>query len=197
MKELIALTLIERLSSGLLLSLKMSGASNLGANSAGLLCFEVRPAHETDTLLDKIFKYCQVELIQKQMDGRSGWVVLTAAENSQLRAAAELVSSETNASEQSIQVTSSSVVSSLSQEHAQQINRQLRRALVSRGRGLLTIDCRPATHALTIANEAEKSMSCQILQLKYLGSSGRVLLTGSADALQYWTAPNMEVSCNR
>lgn len=197
MKELIALTLIERLSPGLLLSLKASGASQLAANAAGVLCFEVRPAHETDTLLDKIFKYCQVELIQKQMDGRSGWVVLSAAENSQLRAASELVKSETTASEQSSQVSSSSLVSSLSQEHAQQINRQLKRALVSQGNGLLTIDCRPAIHALTIANEAEKSMSCQILQLKYLGSSGRVVLIGTADALQYWTAPNMEVSCSR
>jgi|GEM_PF-3309533 len=196
MKEIVAQTLIERLSPGMCYALKRAGTTNL-SSTAGLLCLEVRPAYETDTLLDKILKFCCVDLIHKQMDGRSGWLVFSATENSQLTAAADLIANETERSIQSTQITSSTVVSAISEEHAQQINRQHKRVLVKPGSGLLTIDCRPAVSALAIANEAEKSLACQVLQLKFLGSSGRVVLAGASDTLQCWTAPSMEAAWNR
>lgn len=197
MKQLIAQTLIERLSAEMIFALKANGAVTLPVNASGVLCVEVRPAHATDGLLDKIFKYCHVDLVHKQMDGRSGWLLLSARDTSQLRAAAELVSSETQAAASEIHLDAAPVVSSISQEHAQQINRQSKRVVAEQGDALLTIDCRPAVHALAIANHAEQSLACQVLSLKFLGSSGRVVLKGSADALAQWSQPNLEGQWSR
>ncbi|USD66219.1 hypothetical protein [Vibrio sp. SCSIO 43136] len=189
MSELVSLSLIERLTPGTAMLLAQSGGLKPSAADNSLLSLEVRPAPMADVLLDKISKHCDVNLVHKQMDGRTGWLILSAKNSSQLSAAADLVQSELGAPTQEIQVSDSPLVSALSQEHATQLNRQWKRVMVTRGDALLTIDCRPAVYALKIAVEAENQLMCQAAQVKFLGSSGRVVLTGQASSLQSWSSP--------
>ncbi|SON49691.1 hypothetical protein [Vibrio tapetis] len=180
MGKLTSLALIEKVSPMTLLAINPSFTFRLPNPNLGLLIVEVQPAALADSLISQLTKNMGVELAHKVQDGRSGWLVVYSDQREQLRAAADAIYAQLGNAQTPDELLCSSIVNAISPEHAQTLNKQNQRVRFLPGNDLLTIDCKPAIAAIRIANQIEKNSNCQIQAVKYLGSSGRLMVTGKA-----------------
>jgi hypothetical protein len=78
-------------------------------------------------------------------------------------------------------VVSSEVVRHLADEQTMLINRMRHGNMILSGQTLFVLECEPAAYAALAANEAEKAAAINILEVRAVGSFGRVYIGGEEE----------------
>jgi hypothetical protein len=110
-----------------------------------------------------------------------GMLEIHSTEQADARAAGEEILKQIDAKETDRikpRILSSQIVRRITDHHAQLINRTRHGQMILGGQTLYVMECEPAAYAALAANEAEKAAEINVLEVRSVGSNGRIYLGG-------------------
>jgi ethanolamine utilization microcompartment shell protein EutL len=141
----------------------------------------VSPTADVEKVIDMGLKRSDVKLSFLQMDSRVGFVVFQSHSVAEIRDMVEAIAAEMqwDIPEGGAKATPTQFVSSVDHQQAYLKNKSKMGSLCIPGDALCTMECDPPGFALAAMNEAEKSADIKIVDFKFTGSMGRLIISGA------------------
>lgn len=152
-----------------------------------VLIGEMAPGNGVFTLIDRALKASAVEATSQLVEREFGFFILRSPSNAEVTAAREAILAELGASlsdRLKPSVESTQIITSVEPYQAQLLNKWRKGALLVPGQTLGIIECSPAAYISVAANEAEKSASIDIVEVRAVGRYGRLFISGSEDSVK-------------
>ena len=147
------------------------------------LWVEVAPGMAVHRLTDIALKATRVHLTQQVVERAFGSMVLHHRDQSDVRAAGEILLSRLGArldDRQRCQVAWQETIRGMTPEHTVLINRQTRRgSMMLPGQSMFILETEPAGYIIYAANQAEKASSITLVDVSAVGAFGRLIVSGS------------------
>lgn len=170
-------------------SLQPQLAAFLGTVSSGFLPLagdaslfvEIAPGIEINRLTDIAMKSNDVKPSMQIIERVYGMLEIHSAEQAETRGAGAAIldtAGRTETDRRKPKILSSQIIRRIDDHHAQLINRMRHGQMIIPGQTLYVLECEPAAYAALAANEAEKSASINILEVRAAGAVGRIFLGG-------------------
>ena len=146
------------------------------------LWVEVSPGMAVHRLTDIALKATRVHLTQQVVERAFGSMVVHHRDQSDVRAAGEIVLSRLGARQedrQSCQVAWHEIIRGMTPEHTVLINRQMRRgSMIVPGHSMFILETEPAGYIIYAANQAEKAAAITLVDASAVGAFGRLIVSG-------------------
>lgn len=145
------------------------------------LFVEISPGMEINRITDVALKATNVTPGMQIVERLYGMLELHSDSQADVRAAGRAILESLDLKEEDRikpEVTTSQVIRRISDYHSQLINRMRHGNMIEAGQTLYVMECAPAGYAAIAANEAEKAANINILEVRAVGSFGRVYLGG-------------------
>jgi len=170
-------------------SLQLQMASYISTISKGYfpvadqacLILEISPGIEINRLTDVALKATDVKPGIQIVERLFGLLEVHSYNQGDARQAGEAVLEALNISEEDRmkpKILTSQLIKNLSDHHCQLVNKVRYGNMVLRGDTLYVLELQPAGYAYYAANEAEKASHINIIDVKGVGSFGRVYIAG-------------------
>ena len=147
------------------------------------LWIEVAPGMAVHRLTDIALKATRVHLTQQVVERAFGSMVVHHRDQSDVRAAGEILLSRLGArleDRQRCQVAWQETIRGMTPEHTVLINRQTRRgSMMIPGQSMFILETEPAGYIIYAANQAEKAASITLVDVSAVGAFGRLLVSGT------------------
>jgi microcompartment protein CcmL/EutN len=147
------------------------------------LWIEVSPGMAVHRLTDIALKATRVHLTQQVVERAFGSMVVHHRDQSDVRAAGEILLSRLGArleDRQRCQVTWQETIRGMTPEHTVLINRQTRRgSMMIPGQSMFILETEPAGYIIYAANQAEKAASITLVDVSAVGAFGRLIVSGT------------------
>jgi ethanolamine utilization microcompartment shell protein EutL len=147
-----------------------------------ILIGEMAPGNEVFRVIDVALKAATIEATSQIVEREFGFFILRSPMNSEIVAARDAVLSYLGISmtdRLKPRVDSSQVITSVEPYQAQLLNKWRSGALVVPGQTLGILECSPAAYSAVAANEAEKSASINVVEVRAVGRYGRFFMSGT------------------
>lgn len=147
-----------------------------------ILVGELGPGNEVFHVVDVALKAATIEATTQIVEREFGFFILRSPHNSEICAARDAILADTGLSiSDRIKpvVESSQVITSVEPYQAQLLNKWRKGSMVVPGETLGIVECSPAAYITVAANEAEKSGSIKIVEVRAVGRFGRLFIAGS------------------
>lgn len=140
----------------------------------------VSPTADVEKVIDIGLKRSNVKLSFLQLDSRVGFVVFQSESAGEIRDMVDVIVSEMqyDLPEGGAKATPSQFISRVDHHQAYLKNKLKMGSLCIPGDALCTLECDPPGFALAAVNEAEKVANIKIIDFKFTGSMGRVIISG-------------------
>jgi hypothetical protein len=146
------------------------------------LWVEVSPGMAVHRLTDIALKATRVHLSQQVVERAYGSMVIHHRDQSDVRAAGEIVLSRLGAQQsdrQRCNVAWHEIIRGMSPEHTVLINRQNRRgSMILPGQSMFILETEPAGYIIYAANQAEKAAQITLVDVSAVGAFGRLIIAG-------------------
>lgn len=146
------------------------------------LWVEVSPGMAVHRLTDIALKATRVHLSQQVVERAYGSMVIHHRDQSDVRAAGEIVLSRLGAQQsdrQRCNVAWHEIIRGMSPEHTVLINRQNRRgSMILPGQSMFILETEPAGYIIYAANQAEKASQITLVDVSAVGAFGRLIIAG-------------------
>jgi len=133
-------------------------------------------------LTDIALKATRVHLTQQVVERAFGSMVVHHRDQSDVRAAGEIVLSRLGARQedrQRCQVAWHEIIRGMTPEHTVVINRQTRRgSMIVPGHSMFILETEPAGYIIYAANQAEKAANITLVDASAVGAFGRLIVSG-------------------
>jgi hypothetical protein len=143
---------------------------------------EVSPGMAVHRLTDIALKATRVHLSQQVVERAYGSMVIHHRDQSDVRAAGEIVLSRLGAQQsdrQRCKVAWHETIRGMSPEHTVLINRQNRRgSMILPGQSMFILETEPAGYIIYAANQAEKAAQITLVDVSAVGAFGRLIIAG-------------------
>jgi ethanolamine utilization microcompartment shell protein EutL len=152
-----------------------------------VLVGEMAPGNEVFRLVDLALKAATIEATSQIVEREFGFFILRSPVNAEITAAREAILAElgiTMADRLRPTVESTQIITSVEPYQAQLLNKWRKGSLVVPGQTLGIIECAPAAYVSIAANEAEKSASISVVEVRAVGRFGRFFMSGSEAEVQ-------------
>jgi microcompartment protein CcmL/EutN len=150
--------------------------------SEACLWIEVSPGMAVHRLTDIALKATRVHLTQQVVERAFGSMVVHHRDQSDVRAAGEIVLSRLGAEQedrQRCQVAWHEIIRGMTAEHTVLINRQTRRgSMIVPGHSMFILETEPAGYIIYAANQAEKAANITLVDASAVGAFGRLIVSG-------------------
>lgn len=147
------------------------------------LWIEVSPGMAVHRLTDIALKATRVHLTQQVVERNFGSLVIHHRDQSDVRAAGDIVLSRLGAQQgdrQRCQVAWQEVIRGMTPEHTVVINRQTRRgSMMVPGQSMFILETEPAGYIIYAANQAEKAANITLVDVSAVGAFGRLVISGT------------------
>ena len=147
------------------------------------LWIEVEPGMAVHRLTDIALKATRVHLTQQVVERAFGSMVVHHRDQSDVRAAGEILLSRLGArleDRQRCQVAWQEIIRGMTPEHTVLINRQTRRgSMMVPGQSMFILETQPAGYIIYAANQAEKAASITLVDASAVGAFGRLIVSGT------------------
>lgn len=147
------------------------------------LWIEVAPGMAVHRLTDIALKATRVHLTQQVVERAFGSMVVHHRDQSDVRAAGEILLSRLGArleDRQRCQVAWQETIRGMTPEHTVLINRQTRRgSMMVPGQSMFILETEPAGYIIYAANQAEKASSITLVDVSAVGAFGRLIVSGN------------------
>ena len=147
------------------------------------LWIEVAPGMAVHRLTDIALKATRVHLTQQVVERAFGSVVLHHRDQSDVRAAGEIVLSRMGARQeqrQRCEIAWYEIIRGMTPEHTVLINRQTRRgSMMLPGQSMFILETEPAGYIIYAANQAEKAADITLVDASAVGAFGRLIVSGT------------------
>lgn len=147
------------------------------------LWIEVAPGMAVHRLTDIALKATRVHLTQQVVERAFGSMVVHHRDQSDVRAAGEIVLGRLGARQderQRCQVAWQEIIRGMTPEHTVLINRQNRRgSMIIPGQSMFILETEPAGYIIYAANQAEKAADITLVDVSAVGAFGRLIIAGS------------------
>lgn len=147
-----------------------------------ILVGELGPGNEVFRIVDVALKAASIEATTQIVEREFGFFILRSPHNSEICAARDAILASTGlriADRIKPRVESSQVITSVEPYQAQLLNKWRKGSMVVPGEALGIVECAPAAYIAAAANEAEKSASIKIVEVRAVGKYGRLFVAGS------------------
>jgi ethanolamine utilization microcompartment shell protein EutS len=148
---------------------------------------EVAPGLDIEALTDVALKSAAVQGGILVVERQFGYLEIHSRNIAAVKAAAEAVIAamgKTAAEAMRPKILASRVISRIDAGHAFLVNRNKIGSMVLAGETLFVLETEPAAHAILAANEAEKAASIKIVDIRMIGATGRLYLSGAESAVK-------------
>ena len=146
------------------------------------LWVEVSPGMAVHRLTDIALKATRVHLTQQVVERSFGSMVVHHRDQSDVRAAGEIVLSRLGTRQenrQQCQVAWQEIIRGMTPEHTVVINRQTRRgSMIVPGHSMFILETDPAGYIIYAANQAEKAADITLVDASAVGAFGRLIVSG-------------------
>lgn len=170
-------------------SLQPQLASFLGTVAQGFLptphqaalFIEIAPGMEINRVTDVALKAVNVTPGMMIVERLYGMLELHSPSQADVRQAGRAILEALELKEEDRirpKLLTSQVIRNISDYHTQLINRMRHGNMILPGHSLYVMECAPAGYAAIAANEAEKAANINILEVRAVGSFGRIYLGG-------------------
>lgn len=149
-----------------------------------VLIGEFAPGNGVFTLIDRALKASSVETTSQIVEREFGFFILRSRSNAEVSAARDAILSELG---QSLSdrikpvIGSSQIITSVEPYQAQLLNKWRKGSLLVPGQTLGILECSPAAYIAHATNEAEKSASIDIVEVRAVGKHGRMFISGGEE----------------
>jgi len=147
------------------------------------LWIEVSPGMAVHRLTDIALKATRVHLTQQVVERNFGSMVVHHRDQSDVRAAGDIVLSRLGAQQadrQRCQVAWQEIIRGMTPEHTVLINRQTRRgSMMVPGQSMFILETEPAGYIIYAANQAEKAANITLVDVSAVGAFGRLVISGT------------------
>lgn len=146
-----------------------------------LLLLQVSPTALVKKAADIALKYSNCTLNLYVLEGRIGHLALSADSVSDLNAAAQSIAEGLGVNlpaPAATKIISSELISRIDHQHAYAINKVKMGSLCVPGDSVYILECQHASQALKAINEAEKFSDIKIVDARFTGSMGRLIISG-------------------
>ncbi len=145
------------------------------------LFVEIAPGIEINRIMDIALKSTNVQPGMQIVERHFGMLEVHSDSQADVRAAGEAILSALELEEEDRlkpKIVSNQIVRHLDDHQTMLINRMRHGNLILAGQTLFVLECEPAAYAALAANEAEKAADINILEVRAVGSFGRVYIGG-------------------
>jgi len=145
------------------------------------LFVEIAPGIEINRIMDIALKSTDVQPGMQIVERHFGMLEVHSDSQADVRAAGEAILTALELKEDDRlkpKIVSNQIVRHLDDHQTMLINRMRHGNLILAGQTLFVLECEPAAYAALAANEAEKSADINILEVRAVGSFGRVYIGG-------------------
>lgn len=145
------------------------------------LFVEISPGMEINRVTDVALKATEVQPGMLIVERLYGMLEIHGDSQANVRAAGQAILDALSLKEQERikpQITTSQVIRRITDYHSQLVNRMRHGDMIEPGQTLYVMECAPAAYAAIAANEAEKAAHINILEVRAIGSFGRLYLGG-------------------
>ena len=145
------------------------------------LWIEISPGIEINRITDVALKATDVRPWMQVIERLYGLLEVHSSSQASVRAAGAAILEELGVSESDRlkpKVVSSQIIRNLDPHQTQLINRVRHGQMILAGQTLYVMEVAPAAYAALAANEAEKRAALNILEVRAIGSFGRIYLGG-------------------
>ena len=145
------------------------------------LWIEISPGIEINRITDVALKATDVRPGMQVIERLYGLLEVHSSSQASVRAAGAAILEELGVSESDRlkpKVVSSQIIRNLDPHQTQLINRVRHGQMIMAGQTLYVMEVAPAAYAALAANEAEKRADLNILEVRAIGSFGRIYLGG-------------------
>jgi len=145
------------------------------------LWIEISPGIEINRITDVALKSTDVRPGMQVIERLYGLLEVHSSSQASVRAAGAAILAELGVSESDRikpKVISSQIIRNLDPHQTQLINRVRHGQMIMAGQTLYVMEVAPAAYAALAANEAEKRANLNILEVRAIGSFGRIYLGG-------------------
>lgn len=145
------------------------------------LFVEISPGMEINRVTDIALKATDVQPGMLIVERLYGMLELHGDSQANVRAAGAAILDSLGLKEEERikpQITTSQVIRRITDYHSQLVNRMRHGDMIEPGQTLYVMECAPAAYAALAANEAEKAAHINILEVRAIGSFGRLYLGG-------------------
>ena len=146
------------------------------------LWIEISPGIEINRITDVALKATDVRPGMQVIERLYGLLEVHSSSQASVRAAGAAILAELGVSESDRikpKVISSQIIRNLDPHQTQLINRVRHGQMIMAGQTLYVMEVAPAAYAALAANEAEKRANLNILEVRAIGSFGRIYLGGN------------------
>ena len=144
---------------------------------------EVAPGMAVHRLTDIALKATRVHLTQQVVERAFGSMVVHHRDQSDVRAAGEILLSRLGArleDRQRCKVAWQETIRGMTPEHTVLINRQTRRgSMMLPGQSMFILETEPAGYIIYAANQAEKAANITLVDVSAVGAFGRLIVSGT------------------
>jgi hypothetical protein len=147
-----------------------------------ILVGELGPGNEVFRLVDVALKAASIEATTQIVEREFGFFILRSPYNSEICAARDAIlacAGLSIADRMKPRVESSQIITSVEPYQAQLLNKWRKGSMLVPGEALGIVECSPAAYIAAAANEAEKSATIKIVEVRAVGKYGRLFVAGS------------------
>lgn len=151
-----------------------------------LLALTLMPSVAVEEAIDIALKRCDVQVVFMQMDSRVAYLAMQSPSISEIRGAADAIVTDMRLTlpPDVVKSAHSRLVSKLDPGHSYIKNVNCMGTQCTPGQSLYVYESDPPTYALLAVNEAEKAAHIQIVDFKFTGSMGRVIISGDDSSIR-------------
>ena len=146
------------------------------------LWIEVSPGMAVHRLTDTALKAMRVHLAQQVVERAYGSMVIHQRDQSDVREAGRILLRHMHASQddrKTCRIAWREIIRGMTPDHTVLINRQDRRgSMILPGQSMFILETEPAGYIVYAANQAEKSASITLIDVRAVGAFGRLTLAG-------------------
>ncbi len=146
------------------------------------LWIEVSPGMAVHRLTDTALKAMRVHLAQQVVERAYGSMVIHQRDQSDVREAGRILLRHMHASQddrETCRIAWREIIRGMTPDHTVLINRQDRRgSMILPGQSMFILETEPAGYIVYAANQAEKSASITLIDVRAVGAFGRLTLAG-------------------
>ena len=142
---------------------------------------EVAPGLDVEGLADVALKHANVGGGVLAAERQFGYLEFHSRSTADVHASAEAVLGALGARRRQAlvpELLASKIINRIDHQHAFLINRNSLGSVLTSGESLFVLEMRPASCALIASNEAEKAASIKVIDIRMIGASGRLYLSG-------------------
>lgn len=142
---------------------------------------EVAPGLDIEALTDVALKHAEVKSGILVVERQFGYLEFHSRSTAAVKASADAVLDALGARAEDATrpvVLASRIITRVDHSHAFLINRNKLGSMILGGESLYVLEMQPASYAVIAANEAKKAATIKVVDLRLIGATGRVYLSG-------------------